>query len=169
MLISTLTTRCLIIGNPNLVPCETLLLRKDKVKSDFTVLQVGDLVQFYEPHRTAGDPHAFHTAEIISIVDGDNPLVLSSTFMLSRHNKVKKVVPGVDDDEDSDKPLSLKPHWRNIDKYTLIRGGNHRHATAYERAAENGKTNARRLKKEIIRKVAKSNGLCLRDAFSHNK
>ena len=58
------------------------------MEEDYTVLKVGDHVQFYEPHRTFGDPTAFHTAEIITIVDGNNPLVLSLAFMLARHNWV---------------------------------------------------------------------------------
>ena len=42
-------------------------LRKEEVKADFTVLEVGDHVQFYEPHRTFGDEDVLHTAEILSI------------------------------------------------------------------------------------------------------
>ena len=57
-------------------------LCKEEVKVDFTVLEVGDHVQFYEPHRTFGDKDVLHTAEILSIVDDDNPLVLSSRFVL---------------------------------------------------------------------------------------
>ena len=64
---------------------QNTFLRKEEVKVDLqevrvdsTVLEVGDYVQFYEPHRTFGDEDILHTAEILSIVDDDNPLVLSS-------------------------------------------------------------------------------------------
>ena len=147
--------------------CALDVLHGDETEVDFTVLKVGDHVQFYEPHRTFGDPTAFHTAEILSIVDGDNPLVLSANFVLARHNKVRKVVPGVNADDDKDEYSALEPHWRNIESYTLIRGGTHTHATAVERAAENAKTNAHRMISQTIRSVSRSNGLCLRDAFSH--
>ena len=137
---------------------------------DFTVLKVGDHVQFYEPHRTLGDPTAFHTAEILSIVDGDNPLVLSSRFMLSRHNKVKKIVPGVDVDDDVDEPSEMDPHWHFIESYILTCGGTHGHTTAFHRAADNAKKNARLMRRQIksrIRKESRNNGLCLEDVFSH--
>ena len=146
LLISTLTTRCLCFSNPNLVLCEILFLRKDQVNVDFTVLEVGDYVQFYEPHRTFGDNDGLHTAEILSIVDDVNPLVLSSRFVLSRHHRVRKVVPGVSVDDDSDGPLVLRPHWRFIENYTLTYEGTHDHATAVLRAAENAKKNAHLIK-----------------------
>ena len=149
--------------------CALDVLHKEEIEVDFTVLKVGDHVQFYEPHRTLGDPTAFHTAEILSIVDGDNPLVLSSRFMLSRHNFVRKVVPGVPVDDDLDSPSKTEAHWRKVEQYTLICGGAHGHAAPYDRAAENAKTNARRLIRKTIRKVAQSNGLCLRDALNYNK
>ena len=78
---------------------EHVCLRKEEFKVDFTVLRIGDRVQFYEPHRTFEDDDARHTAEILSIVDDDFPLVLSTRFVLSHHHRVMKVVPGfpVDD------------------------------------------------------------------------
>ena len=139
--------------------CALHVLRKEEVNVDFTVLEVGDHVQFYEPHRTFGDPHAFYTAEILSIVDGDNPLVLSPRFVLSRHHRVKKVVPGVDVDDDVDEPSELEPHWRFIESYTLTCGGTHGHATAFNRAADNAKKNARLTRRRIIRRESRNNGL----------
>ena len=139
------------------------------MEEDYTVLKVGDHVQFYEPHRTFGDPTAFHTAEIITIVDGNNPLVLSSAFMLARHNWVRKVVPGVPVDDDLESPSKTESHWRKIEKYTLICGGAHGHETFHIRAAGNAKTNIRQLVRKTIRQVAKRDGLCLRDALNFSK
>ena len=90
--------------------CALDVLHVDETELDFTVLKVGDHVQFYEPHRTFGDPTAFHTAEIITIVDGDNPLVLSSRFMLSRHNFVRKVVSGVPVNDELESPSKTEAH-----------------------------------------------------------
>ena len=149
--------------------CALDVIHGEETEVDFTVLKVGDHVQFYEPHRTFGDTTAFHTAQILSIGDGDNPLVLSSTFMLSRHNFVRKVVLGVPVNGDLDSPSKTEPHWRKVEQYTLICGGAHGHAAPYERAAKNAKTNARRLIKKTIRKVSKSDGVCLRDVFNYNK
>ena len=79
---------------------QNTFLRKEEVRVDlrvdFIVLQVGDHVHFYEPHRTFGDEDVLHAAEALSIVDDDNPLVLSSIFVLYRdHHMVRKVVPDV--------------------------------------------------------------------------
>ena len=71
---------------------------------------MGDHVQFYEPHCAFGDNDAFHTAEILSVVDDNFPLVLLSRFVLSRHHKARKVVPGVIVDENSKAPLEVRPH-----------------------------------------------------------
>ena len=147
--------------------CALHVLRKEEIKVDFTVLVVGDHVQFYEPHRTFGDPDAFHTAEILSIVDGDIPLVLSSRFVLSRHHGVRKVVPSVDVGDDVDELSELEPHWCFIENYTLTCRGTHGHATAFNRAANNAKKNARLMRRRIIRKESRNNGLCLVDVFIH--
>ena len=138
-----------------------------EVRVDFTVIEVGDHVQFYEPHRTFGDEDVLHTAEILSIVDDDNPLVLSSRFVLSRDiHRVRKVIPGVPVNDESDAPLEVRPHWRIIGNYRLTYGGTHGHATAVRRAASNARENARQMNCQI-RKKARKDGLCLDDAFSY--
>ena len=99
-------------------------------------------MQFYEPHRTLGDDDAHHTAEILSIVDDDFPLVLSSRFVLSRHHKVMKVVPGFSGGDSSEAPLEARPHLRIIGNYRLLFGGTRSHATAIIHAAANVRENA---------------------------
>ena len=142
-------------------------LRKEEFKVDFTVLEVGDHVQFYEPHRIFGDEDVLYAAEILSIVDDNNPLVLSSRFMLSRdHHRVRKVVPGVPVDDDSEAPLEVQPHWRIIGNYCLMYGGTHGHDTAVLCAAANASVNASMIRRRIIKEAGKD-GLCLTDAFSY--
>ena len=136
-MLRTLTNRFLIFCNPNLVLCQTRSLRNEEVKVDFTVLQIGDHVQFYEPHRTFGDDDALRPAEILSIVDDDFPLVLLSRFVLSRHHRVRKVVPGVSVDDSSKASLDVRPHWRIIGNYCLMCGGTRGHAMAVLHAAAN--------------------------------
>ena len=133
---------------------------------DFTTLEVDDHVQFYEPHCTVGDKDALHTAEILSIVDDDNPLVLLSRFVLSRHHRVRKVIPGVLVDGNSKAPLEVRPHWRTIGNYRLMYKGTHGHATAVLCAATNASENASLMRRRII-KEARKDGLCLIDAFSY--
>ena len=111
VVLRALTNRFLSFCNPNLVLCQTRFLCNEEVKVDFTVLQIGDHVHFYEPHRAFGDDDAFHTAEILSIANGEFPLVLSPRFVLSRQHRVRKVVPGVSADDSSEAPLEVRPHW----------------------------------------------------------
>ena len=150
---------------------QNTFLRKEEVgvdlRVDFTVLQVGDHVQFYEPHRTFGDQDVLHTAEILSIVNDENPLVLSSQFVLSRDiHRVRKVIAGAPVNDDCDLPLESRPHWRIIGNYRLMYGGTHGHATAVRRAASNARENAGRIKRRI-RKISRKNGLYLEDGFSY--
>ena len=143
-------------------------LCKEEVRVDFTVLEVGDHVQFYEPHRTFGDKDVLHTTEILSTVDDDTPLVLSSRFVLSRHHhRVRKVVSSVPVDADNKAPLEVRPHWLIIGNYRLMYGGTHGHASAVLCAAANVSENASLMRRRII-KEAQKDGLCLTDAFSVN-
>ena len=146
--------------------CALHVLRKEEIKVDFTVLEVGDHVQFYEPHRTFRDNDAFHTAEILSIVGDENPLVLLSRFVLSRLHRVRKIIPGVPVDDDSDASMKMRPHWHIIGNYTLTCGGTHGHATAVHLAADNAKENVQ-IMKQRIRKVSQNDGFCLSDVFSY--
>ena len=121
-----------------------------EVRVDFTVLEVGDYVQFYEPHRTFGDEDVLHTAKILSIVDDDNRLVMSSRFLLSRdHHRVRNVVPGVPVDDDIEAPLEVRPHWRIIGSFYLMYGGTHGHATVLC-AVANASENASLIRRRII-------------------
>ena len=63
---------------------------------NFTVLRIGVHIQFYEPHRTFRDDDAIHRADIVSIVEGECPLALSTGVVLPRHNRGMKVkvLPG---------------------------------------------------------------------------
>ena len=120
----------------------------------------------YQPHRTFEDNDAFHAAEILSIVDDDFPLVLSSRFVLSRHHRVRKVVPGVIVDENSKAPLEVRPHWRIIGNYRLTYGGTRGRATGVLHAAANARENASLMQRPIIKKTRKMVYAYLTDAFS---
>ena len=128
---------------------------------------MGDHMQFYEPHRTFGDNDAFHTVEILSIVGDDFPLVLSSRFVLSRHHRVRKAVPGVSVDDNCEASLEVRPHLRIIGSYCLMYRETRGHATGVLHAADNAHENAYLMQRRIIKKTQKHN-LCLTDAFSYN-
>jgi len=107
------------------------------------------------------------TSEILSIVDGQFPLVLSSSFVLERHIRVRKLITGYEtqadtsDDESGDNPI-----WCFISNYKLVYGGKLNHGTGVLRVASAVRKTARSIKRDVIRR-ATMDGYCLTDALNY--
>ena len=139
----------------------------DEDKGDARTLRPGDFIEFYPPHRTFGDPSARVTSEILSIVDGQNPLVLSSSIVLARQIRVRKLITGYETQSDtSDDESGDNPIWCFIDNYKLVYGGKLNHGTGVFRAATAVRKTARSIKRDVIRR-ATMDGYCLADALNY--
>ena len=55
--------------------------------------------------------------------------MLTSGFLLPRHNRVIQVLPGHAVNDNSEASLEKRPHWRIIGNYRLMFGGTHNHIT----------------------------------------